>query len=208
MTKVLDRMERDGLVKRQQDARDRRHSDLTLGCLSSDARKADECCPVIVVCKAWAFVWPQCCDQTNPVHKHISQTLRLVLSLHDIAGTHTGLFHVPEDRELILKTAVHWIAHYNWLAKWAQGQGLKRWGTVLKHHYVGHLALQSQWLHCRAGATYWDEDFIGAASSMCPRRQVGWLGALHLHCLPEVAQGNMAYMGSPASMTCAQGLFF
>jgi len=93
-------------------------------------------------CRALAFVWPQYCDQTNPVHRHISQTLRLVLSLFNIAGTHTGLFHVPEDRELILKTAVHLIAHYNWLAKWAQDQGLKRWNTVLKHHFVGHLLLQ------------------------------------------------------------------
>ena len=82
-------------------------------------------------CRVWAFVWPQYCDQTNPAHRHISQTLRLVLSLYDIAGTLTGLFHVPEDRGLILKTAVHLIAHYNWLAKWAQGQGLKRWTTVL-----------------------------------------------------------------------------
>jgi hypothetical protein len=46
-------------------------------------------------CKALAFVWPQYCDQTNPVHNHISQTLRLVLNLYDIVGTHTGLFRVP-----------------------------------------------------------------------------------------------------------------
>ena len=84
--------------------------------------------------KPWPFVWPQHCDQANPVHKHISQTLRLVLSLYDIVGTHTGLFHVPEDRELIFKIAVHLIAHYNLLAKWAQDQGLKRWNTVLHHH--------------------------------------------------------------------------
>jgi hypothetical protein len=56
-----------------------------------------------VVCRALAFVWPQYCDQTNPVHKHISQTLGLVLDLYDIARTHTGLFHVPEDLELIFE---------------------------------------------------------------------------------------------------------
>ena len=112
------------------------------------------------VAKHWPL-WPQYCDQTNPVHKHISQTLRRVLSLYDIVATHTDLFHVPEDRELILQTAVNVIAHYKWLAKWAQYQGLKRWRTVLKHHYVWHLSLQSQWLHCRARATYLDEDFMG-----------------------------------------------
>ena len=143
-------------------------------------------------CKALAFVWPQYCDQTNPVHRHISQTLRLVLRLYDIVGTHTGLFHAPEDRELILKNAVHLIAHSNWLAKWAQDQGLKRWNTVLKHHYVGHLALQAQWLHCRAGATYFDEGFHGPHQACVPEGKWGWLGVHHLHCLAEVAQGHMA----------------
>ena len=56
------------------------------------------------------------------------------MRLYDNVGTHTGLFHVPEDRELRFKTAVHLIAHYKWLAKWAHDQGLKRWSTVLKHH--------------------------------------------------------------------------
>ena len=86
-------------------------------------------------------MWPQSCDQTNPVHRLVSQTLRLVLSLCSIVGIHTGLFHVPEDRELIWETAVHLTAHYKWLAKWAPYQGLKRWHRVLKHHYVGHLTL-------------------------------------------------------------------
>ena len=56
---------------------------------------------------------------------------------------------------------VHLLARNKWVAKWAQDQGLKRWNTVLKHHYVGHLALQAQWLHCRAGASYLDEGFMG-----------------------------------------------
>ena len=78
------------------------------------------------------------------------------MGLYEIAGTSTGLLHLPEDRELILETAVRLIAHYNWLAKWAEKQGHKRWSTVLQHHYVGHLAEQAQWLHCRAGGTYPD----------------------------------------------------
>ena len=49
-------------------------------------------------CRALAFVWPQYCDQANPVHRHISMTLRLFLHLCDIVGTHTGLFHVPKDK--------------------------------------------------------------------------------------------------------------
>ena len=85
-------------------------------------------------CRALAFVWPQYCDQANPVHKHISETLRLVLNLYDIAGPQPGLFHMPEDKELILKTAAHLLAHYKWLAKWAEEQGPNRKQTMLKHH--------------------------------------------------------------------------
>ena len=110
----------------------------------SDARPKRQS---VLFCRALAFVWPQYCDRANPVHKHISQTLRLVRSLSDIAGAHAGLFRVPEDKELIFQTAARLIAHYKWLAKWAQYLGLKRWNTVLKHHYAGHLALPAQWLH-------------------------------------------------------------
>ena len=137
-----------------------------------------------MVCRALAIVWPQYCDQTSPVHRHISQTLRLVLSLYDIAGAHAGLFHVPEDKELILKNAVRLIEHYSWLAKWAQYQGLKRWHTMLKHHYVGHLALQSQWLHCRARAAYLDEDFIGRIKHVAQKAS----GGSFAHCTSIVFQ--------------------
>ena len=126
-------------------------------------------------CRALAYVWPQFCDQANPVHRHTSRTLRLVLDLYDLAGTHTGLFHLPEDRELMVETAVHLLAHYNWLAKWAEEQGQKRWNTVLKHHYVGHLALQTQWLHCRAGATYLDEDYMGRIKHVAQKASGGGL---------------------------------
>ena len=99
------------------------------------------------------------------------------MDLYEIAGASTGLFHLPEDRELILDTAVHLIAHYNWLAKWAEEQGHKRWNTVLKHHYVGHVAEQAQWLHCRAGATYLDEDFMGRIKHVAQKASGG--GLLH-----------------------------
>ena len=82
---------------------------------------------------------------------------------------------MPEDRVLILINAVHLLAHYNWLAKWAQDQGLKRWNTVLKHHYVGHLALQAQWLHCRAGGTYLDDDVMGRIKHVARKASVGGL---------------------------------
>jgi hypothetical protein len=85
------------------------------------------------------------------------------------------LFHVPEDREFILKIAMHLIAHYKWVAKWAEEQGLKHWNTVLKHHYVGHLALQAQWLHCRARATYLDEDFMGRIKHVSQKASGGGL---------------------------------
>ena len=96
------------------------------------------------LCRALAFVWPQYCNQTNPVHGHISQIWRLVLSLYDIVGTHTGLFHVPEGRELILQKCSAPDCPLQVVGHLAHDQGLKRWNTVLKHHYVGHFALQSQ----------------------------------------------------------------
>jgi hypothetical protein len=84
------------------------------------------------------------------------------------------------------------MAHYNWLAKWAEEQGKKRWNTVLKHHYVGHLATQAQWLHCRASATYLDEDYMGRVKHVAQKASGGWPGAHHCHCLAEVAHGHMA----------------
>ena len=148
------------------------------------------------MCRALGFVRPQYCNQTTPVHRHISQTLRLVLRLYDIVGTRTGLFRVPEDRGLILKTAVQLTAHYKWLAKWAQDQGLKRWSTVLKHHYVGHLALQAQWLHCRAGATYLDEDFMGRITHVCQKASgVAWSTPPPLSC--RSGAGALGLDGKP-----------
>ena len=76
------------------------------------------------------------------------------------------------------------IDHYKCLAKWAQGQGMKRWNTALKHHYVGHLALQAQWLHCRAGATYLDEDFMGRIKHVAQKASGGGL----VHCTSIVFQ--------------------
>ena len=46
---------------------------------------------------------------------------------------------------------------------------------MLKHHYVGHLALQAQWLHCRAGATYLDEDFMGRIKHVAQKASGGGL---------------------------------
>ena len=82
---------------------------------------------------------------------------------------------MSEDKELILKTAVHLLAHYNWIAKWAAEQSLKRLNTVLKYHYMGHWALQTQWLHCRARATYLDEDFMGRIKHVAQKASGGGL---------------------------------
>jgi hypothetical protein len=81
-------------------------------------------------------------------------------------GTSAGcwLHYVAALRSMHQKTlaiAVSTRAHYNWLSKWAETNGARRWSTVLEHHYTGHLAQQAQWLHMRAGATYVDEDYMG-----------------------------------------------
>ena len=46
-----------------------------------------------------------------------------------------------------LTIALSMLAHCNWLSKWAETTSAKRWKTVMKHHYVGHLAQPAQWLH-------------------------------------------------------------
>jgi hypothetical protein len=148
-------------------------------------------------CKALAFVWPQYCDQTNPVHRHISQTLRLVLSL---------LRHC-------------WDSH--WLAPCARGQGAHiencsapdcplqvagQVGTIPRPEALEHSAqtplcwalgtasavapLQSMW-PITGMRTSW------AASSVCPRRQVGvaWCTPPPLYC--RSGAGAHGLVGNP-----------
>jgi hypothetical protein len=120
------------------------------------------------LCRALAFVWPQFNDEDNPCHKHMSRVLALLLEFYAIAAR-GGIFHPPEDRERVLTIALNMLAHYNWLSKWAETTGAKRWNTVLKHHYTGHLAQQAQWLHMRAGATYVDEDYMGSVKHVASK---------------------------------------
>ena len=126
------------------------------------------------VCRSLAFVWPQYMDQGNRVHLHMAKTLQCLLQVYDIAGA-PGLFHSNVDSQLLLDQVQALQAHYNWLAKWAEDNGLRRWNTVLKHHYMGHLAEQAQWLHCRAGATYLDEDYMGRIKNVAKRASGGGL---------------------------------
>ena len=81
------------------------------------------------LCKPLALVWPRYCNNDLPTRRHMSRTLRLVLDLYAIAGTDTGLFHLPKDRELILETVTQLLVHYNWLAKWAEASHKKKGGT-------------------------------------------------------------------------------
>ena len=71
--------------------------------------------------------------------------------------------------------ALNMLAHYSWLSKWAETTGAKRWNPVMKHHYTGHLALQAQWLHMRAGATYVDEDYMGRVKHVASKATGGGL---------------------------------
>ena len=65
--------------------------------------------------------------------------------------------HSDTDSMAMLTLVEELQAHYSWLAKWAEDSGEKRWNTVMKHHMIGHIADECQWLHVRAGATYMDE---------------------------------------------------
>jgi hypothetical protein len=112
------------------------------------------------LCRALARVWPQYQDMDQQADRHIGRLLELLVHVYDLAGS-TGLFHSHQDSAALLTKVQEMQAHYNWLAKAAEGRGEKRWNTVLKHHYMGHWAEDAQWLHCRAGATYLDEDFMG-----------------------------------------------
>ena len=56
-----------------------------------------------------------------------------------------------------------------------RGAGPEALEHSVKHHYVGHLALPAQWLHCRAGATYLDEDFVGRIKHVAQKASGGGL---------------------------------
>jgi hypothetical protein len=112
------------------------------------------------LCRALETVWPQYMNKDIDVHGHIMRTLSLVVDIYDLAST-DGIFGSDKDSMAMLQ-AVHQLqAHYNWLAKWAEDNNMRRWNTVYKHHMLGHIAMDCQWLHVRAGATYMDEDFMG-----------------------------------------------
>ena len=112
------------------------------------------------LCKALATVWPQYMDSAQPAHCHIHRTLALLVDIYDLARV-DGIFHSDEDARAMMRAVTQLQAHYNWLAKTAELSGHRRWNTVMKHHMLGHIAMECQWLHVKAGATYIDEDFMG-----------------------------------------------
>jgi len=117
------------------------------------------------LCRAVASVWPQYMDRALPLHCHILRTLQLLVQIYDIART-DGIFHSDTDARTMQSSVMNLLAHYNWLAKAAETTGSKRWNTVLKHHMLGHIAMDSAFLHVRAGSTYIDEDFMGRMKSV------------------------------------------
>ena len=120
------------------------------------------------LCRALETIWPQYMNKNIDVHCHIMRTLSLVVDIYTLAST-DGIFHSDID-SLAIMDAVHNLqAHYNWLAKWAEDRNLRRWNTVYKHHMIGHIAEDSQWLHVRAGATYMDEDFMGRMKTVAKK---------------------------------------
>lgn len=126
------------------------------------------------LCRALATIWPQYMDEDMEAHMHINRTLQLLLEVYDLAGS-PGLFMTLVQQQRIVSTVNELHAHYNWLAKQAEDSGHKRWNTVLKFHYLGHLALQCKYLHCRAGATYLDEDFMGRMKAVTRKSSGGGL---------------------------------
>ena len=101
-------------------------------------------------------------------------TLEHLVALYDLAGM-PGLFLTAAQSTTFKDTVDKLLAHYNWLARKAQDSGLKRWNTILEFHYLAHLAKQCRYLHCRAGATYLDEDFMGRMKALAKKSYCGQL---------------------------------
>jgi hypothetical protein len=76
---------------------------------------------------------------------------------------------------MLLRSGTELLAHYNWLSHWAENRGLKRWNSVLKHHYTGRLCELGQFLHLRAGATFLDEDYMGRIKGVALKASGGGL---------------------------------
>ena len=52
--------------------------------------------------------------------------------------------------------------------------GARRWNTLQKHHYIGHVAPPAQWPH-RAAATYVADDYMGRVNHMPTKASAGGL---------------------------------
>ena len=127
------------------------------------------------LCRALSTAWVQYMDEDNEEHMHIKLVLEHLVALYDLAGM-PGLFLTEAQSTTFKDTVDKLLAHYNWLARKAQDSGLKRWNTVLKCQYLAHLAQQRRNLHCRAGATYLDEDFMGRMKAVAKKSYCGqWL---------------------------------
>lgn len=124
------------------------------------------------LCRALAKVWVQYMDEDKEEHCHINMVLQHLVALYDLAGQ-PGLFMTVAQSTKMKDTVDKLLAHYNWLARLAEDNGQKRWNTVLKFHYLAHLALQCKFLHCKAGSTYLDEDFMGRIKTLARKSYCG-----------------------------------
>ena len=87
------------------------------------------------------MVWVQYMDEGSEEHLHIKLVLEYLVALYDLAGQ-PGLFLTEAQSTTFKDTVNKLLAQYNWLAREAQDSGLERWNTVLKFHYLVHLAMQ------------------------------------------------------------------
>jgi hypothetical protein len=126
------------------------------------------------LCRALSTAWVQYMDEDNEEHMHIKLVLEYLVALYDLAGM-PGLFLTEAQSTTFKDTVDKLLAHYNWLARKAQDSGLKRWNTVVKIQYSVHLAKQCRYLHCKAGATYLDENFLGRMKALAKKSYCGQL---------------------------------
>jgi hypothetical protein len=98
------------------------------------------------LCRALSTAWVQYMDEDNEENMHIKLLLEFLVAWYDFAGM-PGLFLTEAQSTTFKDTVDKLLAHYNWLARKAQDSGLKRWNTVLKLHYLAHLAKQCRYLH-------------------------------------------------------------
>ena len=103
----------------------------------------------------------------DAVDSHVLGVLVELNTYYQVLSNNKRCLALPAVEQLRLENALWNLnRHYSALEAWAIGQGLLRWGTMIKFHMALHIALQSRWTNPSLTWTYIDEDFMSIVKSV------------------------------------------